>query len=178
MYYKNDPIKSSINYVTKKKILRIYNTYNTALTPDTYSCCRIVKKKDMNRVEMWLTWGLQRWLHKIWVFLALYSKNGKGITLQQKSLTSFLCCRGGRDWVRDSITKHNFKILCLFHWKVEVSCRLFYNLTTTWTYFRVSILEFLRGTTNIGNFHFFKWCVFGQELPGFKDRESNGLAYV
>ena len=35
MYYKKDPLLSSINYVTKKKITRIYNTNNTAPTPDT-----------------------------------------------------------------------------------------------------------------------------------------------
>ena len=35
MYYKKDPLLSSINYVIKKKITRIYNTNNTAPTPDT-----------------------------------------------------------------------------------------------------------------------------------------------
>ena len=59
-----------------------------------------------------------------------------------------------------------FNNLCLFHLKVEVSCRFFYNLTTNLKLTLVSpALVFQRVTTNTGNFHFYKWCVFGQELP-------------
>ena len=47
MYYKNDPIRSSLNCVTKKKISRIYNTNNTAPIPDTFLAAGLFNKKDM-----------------------------------------------------------------------------------------------------------------------------------